>query len=240
MRRFGETLDVKTSLAAFREAFNVARFAGTFWSSLHLAGAWKAFAAAFKEGPNRYFRPFLPERTLEHNTGMPGLKSSIQRWHIGFWDVAIATSVFVTIASLIPIGVLWKEADSYQREISTTQNTTRGVIDKVVNARTMVLSITNTGKVPVRIHLSGVNPGPPEALANFKEWIDHAGSVTCHQQNTGNYVCFTDKGIDIGEVALLEGAGTATPKAPLSYKKAEEEARLMVRGLWALQPPEYQ
>jgi TonB family protein len=102
--RRGIFATMKTSLAVFRGAFNVTRFAAEFRSALHLGGAWRSFAGVVKEGPSRCLHLFRTAREVDRNTGMPAFRSSIKSWQIGFREAAAAaaSAVAIAIAILVP------------------------------------------------------------------------------------------------------------------------------------------
>lgn len=103
----------------------------------------------------------------------------------------------------------------------------RGPVTKVPNAATLVVA-------DQRIRLSGVDPGPQEALPPFENWVRGQGALVCEPDaQTGRYHCFTGGGVDVGEAAILNGAGRVGDGATPAYRQSEAEARQGKRGIWA-------
>ncbi len=103
----------------------------------------------------------------------------------------------------------------------------RGPVTRVPNAATLVVA-------DQRIRLSGIDPGPQEALPPFETWVRSQGTLSCEPDaQTGRYRCFTGGGIDVAEAAILNGAGRVGDGAIPAYRQSETEARQGHRGLWA-------
>jgi endonuclease YncB( thermonuclease family) len=104
----------------------------------------------------------------------------------------------------------------------------RGAVGKVPNAATLVVGDR-------RLRLSGIDPGPPVALAPFERWVEAQGALVCEPQaQTGRYRCLTQGGIDVAQAAILNGAGRVGDGASPAYRESETEARNARRGLWGL------
>jgi endonuclease YncB( thermonuclease family) len=103
----------------------------------------------------------------------------------------------------------------------------RGPVTRVPNAATLVVS-------DQRIRLSGIDPGPQEALAPFENWVRGQGALTCEPDaQTGRYHCFTGDRVDVAEAAILNGAGRVGDGATPAYRDSETAARQARRGLWS-------
>lgn len=102
----------------------------------------------------------------------------------------------------------------------------RGLVTKVPNAATLVVG-------DQRLRLAGVDPGPPAALGPFEKWVEAQGALDCEQQaQTGRYRCLTGGAIDVGQAAILNGAGRVGDGASPAYRESETEARNAKRGFW--------
>jgi endonuclease YncB( thermonuclease family) len=104
--------------------------------------------------------------------------------------------------------------------------TIRGPVARVPNAATLIVG-------DQRLRLSGIDPGPQEALAPFENWVRGQGALTCEPDAlTGRYHCFTGGGVDVAEAAILNGAGRVGDGATPAYRDSETQARDAKRGLW--------
>jgi endonuclease YncB( thermonuclease family) len=84
-----------------------------------------------------------------------------------------------------------------------------------------------------RLRLSGIDPGPQEALPPFENWVRTQGALQCERDaQTGRYRCFTASGVDVAEAAILNGAGRVGDGATPEYRNSETQARQSHRGLW--------
>ncbi len=102
----------------------------------------------------------------------------------------------------------------------------RGAVSKVPNAATLVVG-------DQRLRLAGIDPGPPAALGSFERWVEAQGALVCEPQaQTGRYRCLTGGGIDVGQAAILNGAGRVGDGASPAYRESETEARNAKRGFW--------
>ena len=102
----------------------------------------------------------------------------------------------------------------------------RGPVTRVPNAATLVVA-------DQRLRLSGIDPGPGEALAPFENWVRGQGALMCEPDaQTGRYRCFTSGGVDVAEAAILNGAGRVGDGAKPEYRDSETQARTAKRGLW--------
>jgi endonuclease YncB( thermonuclease family) len=102
----------------------------------------------------------------------------------------------------------------------------RGQVTRVPNAATLVVA-------DQRLRLSGIDPGPQEALPPFENWVRGQGSLACEPDaQTGRYHCFTGGGVDVAEAAILNGAGRVGNGASTEYRASETQARMAKRGLW--------
>jgi endonuclease YncB( thermonuclease family) len=102
----------------------------------------------------------------------------------------------------------------------------RGPVTRVPNAATLVVA-------DQRLRLSGIDPGPGEALAPFESWVRGQGALMCEPDaQTGRYRCFTSGGVDVAEAAILNGAGRVGDGAKPEYRDSETQARTAKRGLW--------
>jgi endonuclease YncB( thermonuclease family) len=102
----------------------------------------------------------------------------------------------------------------------------RGPVTRVPNAATLVVA-------DQRLRLSGIDPGPGEALAPFESWVRGQGALMCEPDaQTGRYRCFTGGGVDVAEAAILNGAGRVGDGASPEYRASETQARTAKRGLW--------
>ena len=102
----------------------------------------------------------------------------------------------------------------------------RGPVTRVPNAATLIVA-------DQRLRLSGIDPGPQEALAPFENWVRGQGALTCEPDaQTGRYHCFTGGGVDVAEAAILNGAGRVGDGATPEYRDSETQARNAKRGLW--------
>jgi endonuclease YncB( thermonuclease family) len=111
-------------------------------------------------------------------------------------------------------------------EAAMTSATVRGQVTRVPNAATLVIA-------DQRIRLSGIDPGPPAALAPFQNWVRGQEALECQPDaQTGRYRCFTANGVDVAEAAILNGAGRVGDGATPSYRERETDARQAHRGLW--------
>jgi len=102
-----------------------------------------------------------------------------------------------------------------------------GPVTEVPNATTLVVGTS-------RIRLIGVDPGPPEVLAPFEDWLLHkAGTLKCTPiAQTGRYLCRAADGSDVGATAVLSGVARVGEGATADYRKFENQAREAKRGLW--------
>jgi endonuclease YncB( thermonuclease family) len=108
----------------------------------------------------------------------------------------------------------------------TAPGVIRGPVTKVPNAATLVVG-------DQRIRLSGIDPGPQEALPPFENWVRSQGSLMCEPDaQTGRYHCFTSGGVDVAEAAILNGAGRVGDGATPAYRESETQARTAKRGFW--------
>ena len=104
--------------------------------------------------------------------------------------------------------------------------TIRGPVTRVPNAATLIVA-------DQRLRLSGIDPGPQEALAPFENWVRGQGALTREPDaQTGRYHCFTGGGVDVAEAAILNGAGRVGDGATPAYRESETQARTAKRGLW--------
>jgi endonuclease YncB( thermonuclease family) len=111
-------------------------------------------------------------------------------------------------------------------EAPSTPAVVRGPVTRVPNAATLVVA-------DQRVRLSGIDPGPPTALAPFENWVRVQGALQCEPDaQTGRYRCFTSSGVDVAEAAILNGAGRVGDGATPGYRERETEARQGRRGLW--------
>ena len=102
----------------------------------------------------------------------------------------------------------------------------RGPVTRVPNAATLVVA-------DQRLRLSGIDPGPGEALAPFESWVRGQGALVCEPDaQTGRYRCLTSGGVDVAEAAILNGAGRVGDGASPEYRASETQARTAKRGLW--------
>jgi endonuclease YncB( thermonuclease family) len=102
----------------------------------------------------------------------------------------------------------------------------RGPVTRVPNAATLVVA-------DQRLRLSGIDPGPGEALAPFESWVRGQGALMCEPDaQTGRYRCLTSGGVDVAEAAILNGAGRVGDGASPEYRASETQARTAKRGLW--------
>src|SRR5271170_804493 len=102
----------------------------------------------------------------------------------------------------------------------------RGAVTRVPNAATLIVA-------DQRLRLSGIDPGPQEALTPFENWLRGQGALTCDPDaQTGRYHCFTGSGVDVAEAAILNGAGRVGDGATPEYRDSETQARNAKRGLW--------
>jgi endonuclease YncB( thermonuclease family) len=102
----------------------------------------------------------------------------------------------------------------------------RGPVTRVPNAATLVVA-------DQRLRLSGIDPGPDEALAPFENWVRGQGALMCEPDaQTGRYRCLTSGGVDVAEAAILNGAGRVGDGASPEYRASETQARTAKRGLW--------
>jgi endonuclease YncB( thermonuclease family) len=102
----------------------------------------------------------------------------------------------------------------------------RGLVTRVPNAATLVVA-------DQRLRLSGIDPGPGEALAPFESWVRGQGALMCEPDaQTGRYRCLTSGGVDVAEAAILNGAGRVGDGASPEYRASETQARTARRGLW--------
>jgi endonuclease YncB( thermonuclease family) len=102
----------------------------------------------------------------------------------------------------------------------------RGPVTRVPNAATLVVS-------DQRVRLLGIDPGPPNYLTSFENWIRSQGTLSCEPEaQTGRYQYFTANGVDVAEAAILNGAGRVGDGATPGYRERETEARQGHRGLW--------
>jgi endonuclease YncB( thermonuclease family) len=109
---------------------------------------------------------------------------------------------------------------------ATAPGVIRGPVTRVPNAATLVVA-------DQRLRLSGIDPGPGEALAPFESWLRGQGALMCEPDaQTGRYRCFTSGGVDVAEAAILNGAGRVGDGASPEYRTSETQARTAKRGLW--------
>ena len=109
---------------------------------------------------------------------------------------------------------------------AVTPGVIRGPVTKVPNAATLVVA-------DQRLRLSGIDPGPQQALPPFESWVRGQGSLTCEPDaQTGRYHCFTSGGVDVAEAAILNGAGRVGDGATPAYRESETQARTAKRGFW--------
>ena len=102
----------------------------------------------------------------------------------------------------------------------------RGPVTRVPNAATLVVA-------DQRLRLSGIDPGPGEALSPFESWVRGQGVLMCEPDaQTGRYRCLTSGGVDVAEAAILNGAGRVGDGASPEYRASETQARTAKRGLW--------
>jgi endonuclease YncB( thermonuclease family) len=110
---------------------------------------------------------------------------------------------------------------------AATPGTIRGPVTRVPNAATLVVA-------DQRLRLSGIDPGPQEALGPFENWVRGQGVLMCEPDaQTRRYHCFTGGGVDVAEAAILNGAGRVGDGATPAYRESETQARQGRRGLWA-------
>jgi endonuclease YncB( thermonuclease family) len=101
-----------------------------------------------------------------------------------------------------------------------------GSVTRVPNATTLVVG-------DQRLRLSGIDPGPQEALPPFENWARGQGALTSEPDaQTGRYHCFTGGGVDGAEAAILNGAGPVGDGATPAYRERETRARTAKCGFW--------
>jgi endonuclease YncB( thermonuclease family) len=101
-----------------------------------------------------------------------------------------------------------------------------GAASSVPNAASLVI-----GERTVR--LAGVDAGPASALGPFETWVKGQGSLDCEPAaGTGAFRCYTGKGVDVGEAAILNGVARAGDGASALYRERETAAREAKKGLW--------
>jgi endonuclease YncB( thermonuclease family) len=100
----------------------------------------------------------------------------------------------------------------------------------------MVAGLTDAATLSIggqEIRLQGVEPGSIEVLGPFAAWVGVRSPVECQEQNRpGLYRCVGSNGVDVGEAAILNGAGRANGDANALYRQRETEARQAHRGMW--------
>jgi endonuclease YncB( thermonuclease family) len=102
----------------------------------------------------------------------------------------------------------------------------RGKVDRVPNAATLVIG-------DQRIRLAGIDPGPPEVLEPFENWVKAQADLVCEPDaQTGRYHCLTGAGVDVAQAAILNGTGRVGDGAAPEYRDSETQARTAKRGLW--------
>lgn len=117
--------------------------------------------------------------------------------------------------------------DADGRPVTAIDKVTGGV-SSVPNAATLVI-----GDKTVR--LAGLDAGPATVLGPFESWVKGQGSLDCEPASgTGSFRCFTGKGIDVGEAAILNGAARVGDGATAVYREQEATARDGRKGLWGL------
>ena len=81
------------------------------------------------------------------------------------------------------------------------------------------------------VRLRGVR-GEGGAFAELlARWIAER-PVRCARSIADRYVCAVG-GVDLAELAILSGAARAAPAASIALRRAERDARLARRGMWA-------
>jgi endonuclease YncB( thermonuclease family) len=101
-----------------------------------------------------------------------------------------------------------------------------GAVSSVPNAANLVI-----GERTIR--LAGVDAGPAAALGPFEAWVKGQGSLDCEPAaGTGAFHCYTSKGVDVGEAAILNGVARAGDGAGALYRERETAAREAKKGLW--------
>ena len=111
-------------------------------------------------------------------------------------------------------------------EAAAPPSVIHGPVTRVPNAATLVVG-------DQRLRLSGIDPGPQEALPPFENWVRGQGALTCEPDaQTGRYHCFTGGGVDVAEAAILNGAGRVGDGATPAYRESETQARTAKRGFW--------
>jgi hypothetical protein len=107
-------------------------------------------------------------------------------------------------------------------------------LDKVAGAVSSVPNAANLVIGERTVPLVGVDAGPSAVLGPFEAWVKGQGSLDCEPAaGTGAFHCYTGKGVDVGEAAILNGAARAGDGAGALYRERETAAREAKKGLWA-------
>ncbi len=87
------------------------------------------------------------------------------------------------------------------------------------------------------IRLFAIN-GLPEHASEMQAFLAaQGGALDCVSTGTGSFTCTTPSGIDLAELALVNGAAVVQPDAPERYWQQQAAARAARRGVWGKQDP---